>query len=131
MQLGTFGAILTHAIELEEQAVSFYESVPEQVQGPFGELAQDSRKRLTRLERARREGVTEMILEPITGLDSEAYQLDLGPDSACAEPLQQARAQEELLSRFYQDAADKLPIREVEPLFRRLARASERRREKL
>lgn len=108
MQLGTFGAIISFALELEQQAASFYEGQGRDKQ------AKNARKRIKRLERARRESVSEMILESITGLDSDNYQPDLSGD-------QPARALAENARRFYTDAAAKLPIKEVARLFRRLA----------
>ena len=82
MELGTFGAILGFAMDLEERAAGFYEAGAQGgLEGPFGELARGSYKRLRRLERARREWVVEMILEPITGLYSGAYPVDLDSEA--------------------------------------------------
>lgn len=130
MELGTFGAILRFAMDLEEQAVGFYEGAARGGLGleeTFGELARGSRKRLRRLERARREMVAEMILESITGLDGDAYHVDLDPGTDEAGLVRQAQALEETAARFYRDAAEKMPIREVVRLFQRLARENEQR----
>ena len=128
MELGTFGAIMRFAMDLEEQAAGFYEGAARDgLRGAFGELASGSRKRLRRLERARREFVTEMILEAITGLDGDAYHVDLDPADESG-LLRQAQALEEASARFYRDAAEKMPIREVVRLFRRLARENEQRK---
>jgi rubrerythrin len=128
MELGTFGAILRFAMDLEEQAVGFYEGAARGgLEETFGELARGSGKRLRRLERARREMVAEMILESITGLDGDAYQVDLDPGTDEAGLVQQAQALEETAARFYRDAAEKMPIREVVRLFQRLARENEQR----
>jgi rubrerythrin len=132
MELGTFGAILRFAMNLEQQAADFYEGAAGGgLEGTFRELARKSRKRLSRLERARREMVSEMILESITGLDGNAYGVDLdtAPDEVGL--LRQAQALEETSARFYRDAADKMPIREVVRLFQRLARENEQRKAQL
>lgn len=108
MDLGTFGAILSFAMDLERRAVAFH--------GSNGEvaMAQAAERRLRLLEQARREGVAEMILESIDGLDGTIY----------ASPL---KTREDLAqfgsscARFYGDAAAKIPIREVVRLFQRLA----------
>ncbi len=122
MQLGTFGAILRFAMELESQAADFYEAAAQGDQvDSFQEMARISRKRLGRLERARREGVTEMILESIEGLDSSSYQVDLTADADTGQRLQQAVALEETTSLFYRDAAAKMPIQEIVRLFQQLA----------
>ena len=132
MQLGTFGAILTFAIGLERRAAEFYEQA---AQGGtdtlFRDLGRGARKRLERLEQARREGVSEMILESITGLDSDAYRVDLDLRADRVDQLRQAQNMEETAARFYLAAAAKLPIREVARLFQRLAQESQQRKARL
>ena len=86
MKLGTFGAILGFALQMEEQTASFYKTAAQDHPGElFTDMARRARKRVTRLERARREGVAEMILEPITGLDSDDYSFVLLPEASPAE----------------------------------------------
>jgi len=132
IELGTFGAILRFAIEWEAQAAQFYEQNGRGgLAGLFQELGQRSRKRLRRLEQARREGVAEMILEPITGLDGGAYQVALDSAGDEAGLRTQAQALEEVAARFYRDAAGKLPIREVSRLLQSLGTDSEQCRERL
>jgi rubrerythrin len=127
MELGTFGAILRFAMELEQRAVDFYGAAGGELEEVFGELAQGSRKRRNRLERARREMVVEMVLESIIGLDRDTYSVSLSLEVDEAGLLRQARVLEETSARFYQDAADRMPIREVVRLFQRLARENEQR----
>ena len=129
MELGTFGAILRFAIEQEQRAAGFYE----QAGGValFEEMAQGARKRVGRLEQARREGIAEMILESISGLDGDSYSVAIDPQADEAGRLAQARALEKAATRFYQDAAAKLPIREVSRLFQRLAQDHGQRRGQL
>ena len=132
MELGTFGAILRFAMDLEQQAAGFYEGAAGgELEEIFGELARGSRKRLSRLERARREMVTEMILESITGLDGDTYGVNLDSEIDEAGLLRQAWTLEETSARFYRDAADKMPIREVVRLFQRLVRENEQRQAQL
>ena len=126
MELGTFGAIMSFALELEERASRFYEEAAKgRLEETFRQLAQTSRKRLKRLERARRELVSEMILESITGLDGDDYRVDLRSGGDEAGLVCQAEALEDAAVCFYQDAADKMPIREIARLFRQLARENE------
>ncbi len=128
MELGTFGAIFRFALDMEEQAAEYYET-PLQGQSAevFKELAKGTQKRLKRLERARREGVAEMILESITGLDGDNYQIELDT----ADRVQQAITLENASARFYRDAAAKMPIKEIVRLFGRLAKENEQRKAKL
>lgn len=127
MNLGTFGAIMTFAMELERQGVSLYggeaEGIPE---GTRAELLRGSRKRLKRLERARREGVAEMILEPIQGLEDEDYRVEEAGSAA-----ETAVRFEAGCARYYRDAAEKLPILEISRLFQRMAEESEARQARL
>jgi rubrerythrin len=128
MDLGTFGAILGFGMELEEQTASFYEGGAKgSLEEGFATLARGSRKRLKRLERNRREGVAEMILEPITGLDGDSYQVSLDPQADEAELLRQAKALEENAVRFYRDSAAKMPVRDVSRALARMAEDSEKR----
>ena len=101
MELGTFGAILRFAMDLEQQAAGFYEGAAGgELEEIFGELAGGSRKRLSRLERARREMVMEMILESITGLDGDTYGVNLDSEIDEAGLLRQAWTLEETSARF-------------------------------
>jgi rubrerythrin len=132
MQLGTFGAILGFALEMEEQAAQFYEaSARGELEQLFRQLMRGSRKRFTRLERARREGVSEMILESITGFDGDAYQVELDPEASKVGRQRQAIALEETTQRYYQDAAEKMPILEIVRLFHRLTKENEQRKAQL
>ena len=128
MELGTFGAILRFATQLEGRAAAFYEcAAPAGQEELWGELARGSRQRERRLQDARRELVSEMILESITGLDDQTYQVEPGSGEGEADAMRQAVSLEETAARFYPDAAAKMPIREVARLFQRLARESEQR----
>jgi hypothetical protein len=126
MDLGTFGAILRFAMDWEQRAAEFYEQAARAGNEVlFQEMAGGARKRIGRLEQARREGVAEMILESITGLDGDAYTVALDPTADGAALLRQAQSLEESAARFYRDAAARLPIREVMRLFQRLGQEHE------
>ena len=74
MELGTFGAIISFALELESQAYEYYEDLNNTVFFQSNsQLMKGSQKRSKRLRRIRQELVTEMILEPITGVESNDY----------------------------------------------------------
>ena len=77
--LNTFGAIMTFAIELERRLADYYGSAG------AAALAKAADKRRKKLERARRENVVEITLEPIAGLDAADYALELGDDSAAGQ----------------------------------------------
>jgi hypothetical protein len=128
MQLATFGAILTHGIELERGVSELYQLVAgTRAGGPFGDLALACDKRMRRLERIRVEGVAEMILEPITGLDGEDYAitLDAGGSEDMKSLLPRLLSAEEAACRFYQQASVKMPIGEVARQLLKIAREHE------
>ncbi len=109
--LNTFGAILSHAIELESQLSAWYGHLGE------AEKAKAADKRRKKLERARRENVVEITLEPIEGLSADDYALDLSGDSAGA---QAAAAQ--VAARFYADVAPKINVRAAQRTLERCGR---------
>jgi rubrerythrin len=128
MQLGTFGAVISFALALETQAFEFYEGLNQDVFSQSGhQLLKGSQKRLNRLRRIRQELVTEMILEPITGVDSDDYVLNVLDSSDPSEVLNQALRLEENMRRFYTTTAPLIPMKEVERAFLRLAKENETR----
>jgi len=132
VELGTFGAILTFGLELENQATSFYANVEDPKLAPlFAELAVKVQKRITRLERIRREGVAEMILESIHGFESEDFHVELPPADSPSEHIQQAIQLENTRCRYYISAAERLPLREVARHFTRMAKENETNAAKL
>ncbi len=133
MELGTFGAIMKFALEVEYEVTSFYESAKEivkdkEIASLFGSLANRGQKRVKTIERVRRENVTEMILEPITGLDSDVYKpVTSIPESPDDKALQEIAAEiEKNLQSFYTQAAVKIDfLSEVAYSFELLAEANE------
>ncbi|MFX1509252.1 MAG: hypothetical protein ACFFBR_03005 [Promethearchaeota archaeon] len=80
--MGTTSAILTFAIELTEKSKTYYHQAQEAtVESKFHEVLQSMLKRqsklVKRLQRFRRELVTEMILEPIHGFIREDFNIEL------------------------------------------------------
>ncbi len=139
MELGTFGAILKFAMDIEQEVITFYGSANGEVKDQklldqFQDLQKRGQKRIKTLERIRRENVTEMILEPITGLDSENYKLSTERSSSAEEKdLQElAVSIEKTLQEFYTHAAAKLDfLIEVAYSFELLAEANENAIERL
>lgn len=98
--LNTFGAILSHAIELEARLFDWYGSIGE------ADKARAAGKRRRKLERARRENVVEITLEPIRGLDAADYALELDDGTAASQT-----AVAKVAARFYADVAPKINVR--------------------
>ena len=94
MSLNTFGAIVTFAIDLEGAMQRFYEEAAPVGGGAaetFENYAKKSGKRKQRLVAVRQDNVTEMILEPISGLTQANY------EPLAATPTDQANALSEAI----------------------------------
>ncbi len=109
--LNTFGAVLSHAIELEAQLRDWYSRLGE------ADKAKAADKRRMKLERVRRENVVEITLEPIEGLDAADYRLDLADASPAGRT-----AVENVAARFYRDVAPKINVRAAQRALERCGR---------
>lgn len=112
MQLGTFGAILKFASELEEATSNFYDGAAKKLspdlQKTFCEFANTSKKNKQVLERTKRMEMQEMILEAITGIDSDNYKFDATISSEEKENVKKAIEIESKTKKFYEDSMEKL-----------------------
>jgi hypothetical protein len=90
-------------------------------------------KNTSLMERTRRENVTEMILEPIAGLDQSDYEIEMkGMDQTeDSDLLKMALILEERERRFFSEVSDKVPLPEVGRIFRKVAQKKERSLAKL
>lgn len=117
MSLNQFGAVMTFAIQLEDQLAAFYEKAAAQDTthaGEFKARAEAATKRSKKIALSRTRDVTEITLEPVVGLDAAHYQLDLSsPDPA------HINAAEQVVQRFYTDAAPKVNVRESRKVLER------------
>jgi rubrerythrin len=132
MDLATFGAIMTFALELEKQAAVFYEQAARgSLEDPFLDVARRANKRAKRIERTRREGIQEMILEPIRGMQGDDYRVELSSEGDESELLDRAIELVDTSIRFYLDAAEKIPVKEVARTCQRMAQESEKQKAEL
>jgi len=85
------------------------------------------------MEQTRRENVTEMILEPITGLHQGDYEFEVEiPDQAKdLDLLKIVLIFEEREQKFFQDSSQKVPLPEVARIFRKVAQKKEKNLTKL
>ncbi|MHA1137132.1 MAG: hypothetical protein ACTSSE_11665 [Candidatus Thorarchaeota archaeon] len=133
MDLGTFGAIMKFALEIEGKVSDFYKEASELAKddafvGLLGDLVTRGKKRAKTLERVRRENVTEMILEPIEGLDSDSFEIETTISQDVDDPTIKALAStiETTLKNFYTAAAKKIDfLPEAEYAFELLAEKNE------
>jgi hypothetical protein len=109
--LNTFGAIMTHAVEMEAALRDYFAAASQPA------LAAAADKRRATMERVRRENVTEIKLELIEGLRAADYALALDDHSPDA-----LRAAAAAAARFYADAAPKINVREAQRALERAGR---------
>jgi rubrerythrin len=120
--LNTFGAILSFAITLEGSAQEFYESAAAHDSNEeFADYARKAGKRKQRLSQIRQENVTEMVLEPITGLDATNYAITVSAPTSAGDARTQAIQLEDRLLRFYSDTSPKLNVTEARRAFQKFA----------
>lgn len=110
--LNTFGAILTHAIELEASLNDYYNNIGD------ADRAKAADKRRKKLERVRRENVVEITLEPIEGLDEADYGLNLDDTSEAGQA-----QNEQVACQFYNDVAPKINVRQAQRALERCGKA--------
>jgi rubrerythrin len=115
MPLENFGSILNFAEELELQDLGFYRTVAESPacadhKDMFAEFAEAIDKNVKAVQRARRENVTEMILEPIKGFIRAPFCEECqGADAMdAAQAMDAARRLEDRAVRYYTEAATRI-----------------------
>ncbi len=133
MELGTFGAVMAFASQLVAQLREFCEAassraVDAEFKAALRSLSEEAAKDGAAMEQARRENVTEMILEPIAGLSREQYQVTLTELTAGADAdiLEMALRLLERDQRFFQESSSKLPLPEVARTLRKVAQRREK-----
>ncbi len=132
MALTTFGAIMGFAAETSGKAEEIYEVLAQKANdAPLKEvlrgLSEEEEKNHALMLKARRENVTEMILEPVTDLHQEDYEIDLKAANPTDDAglLKAAMILEERGIRFFKDASSKVSLPEVGRIFRKVAQKKE------
>ena len=132
MALTTFGAIMGFAADIVGETEETYKALVQKAKAPaFKETLQillgEEKKNRSLMEKTRRENVTEMILEPITGLRQEDYEVSLTVQDRMedADLLKAALLLEEREKKFFQDASLKVSLPEVARIFRKIVQKKE------
>jgi rubrerythrin len=115
MPLENFGSILNFAEELENQDQLFYETVAAnpgcaEHREMFEQFALDAKKNVKTAQRTRRENVTEMILEPISGFTRAPFCEECAEAGSMSveEALATANRLVKRAERYYTEAAVKI-----------------------
>lgn len=117
LSLTQFGSIMTFAANLEKRLAIFYEEASKESgihSEEFSRRAKACIKRKRRLERSRKENVTEITLEPIEGLDAANYKLDFANNF----PLTINEIEKRII-RFYSDVTPKINVLEARRVLNR------------
>lgn len=139
MSLKNFGGVLDFAIELESSDASFLQEAISNVKSIdnidlLQRFIQENKKNIKLLTRARQENVTEMILESISGLDAEQYQISKVDPKNLEETglIDRIKKLEERAERFYQEAAEKIkPVSDAAGTFEKLAKKRRKRKQEI
>jgi rubrerythrin len=138
MALTTFGAIMGFAAEMAGRTEDLHRCLAEKAQDPalrkvLEGLSAEEKKNHALMVRTRRENVTEMILEPVTGLNQEDYEIDVNVSDRMEDMdlLRVALRLEERAKKFFRDGSSKVPLPEVARIFRRIAQKKEENLTKL
>ena len=130
MPLINFGSILNFAEELEQGDYDFYSILMQnseciQDKEIYEKFSTDAKKNVKTVQRARRENVTEMILEPIVDFTRASYTIEYGNGETMNAPeaLESASKLEERAERYYTEAAEKIKaLPEVARILKLLAK---------
>ena len=138
MSLSTFGAIMGFAAEMVGRSVEVYRVAVSKAKNPvlretLQALFAEEEKNHSLMEQTRRENVTEMILEPISGFNRSDYEAEVKMTDRAEDTdlLKGALALEEKEQRFFHDASGKVPLPEVARIFRKVAQKKEKNLAKL
>ena len=138
MSLSTFGAIMGFAAELVKQAEDHYRALALRAKDStlkevLEALSAEEVRNHALMMRARRENVTEMILEPVSGLHRKEYEMDpkVSDHREDAEIIRSALILEERGKKFFQDASAKVPLPEVAGIFRKVAQKKDENLQRL
>jgi len=132
MSLTTFGAIMAFSFEMVRYALDIYRAAVQKAKDPalketLEVLLQETKKHLVLMEQIRRENITEMILEPIHGLQRADYEMDitLSDQTQDSGLVKTALSVEEKMRKFFYEAAAKVPIPEVKKMFLKIVQKKE------
>lgn len=139
MPLENFGSILNFAEEMEKQDQAFYSAVAAnpacaEHRIMFEQFAADANKNMKNVQRTRRENVTEMILEPISGFTREPFceECSAAETMSLEDALTTAHRLVDRAERYYTEAATKIKaLPEVSRALKTICKKHKAHRERL
>jgi hypothetical protein len=138
MALSTFGAIMAFAGRIVTQSEDAYKLMAQKadhtlLKETLQTLSAEAGKNRVLIEEARRLNVTEMILEPVSGLRLEDYDMDIqiSDKGRDIDTLKIALILEEREKGFFQDASSRIPLPEVARFFRKIVQKKDKNLDRL
>ncbi len=121
-EIKTFSSVIRYSLSFEEEMENFYREAAREISG-MEELADAHKKRYQLLEETRQQKLNEMILEPISGIDREAYIPELEVTGG-SDLISVAIKAEELSQDFYNDLTEtaKELSREASKVYKKMAK---------
>jgi len=128
MSLNTFGAVMSFAADIFRRSADFYRTAASKARDPklresLQGLQKEAEKHEALMEQIRRENVSEMILEPVSGLAAEGYRTipQLRENEVDADFLQAAVDLETGQQKFFAQASAKVCLPEAARAFRKIS----------
>jgi hypothetical protein len=132
MDLNTFGAVMKFSTELLDRSAGLYQKFSSLAKDPIlkeaiGSLLKETEKNRSLVEQVRRENVTEMILEPVSGLSETDFpdETQLGEPADARELLTALLTIETGQQDFFAAVSTKIPYPEVTRVFRKISQKKE------
>jgi hypothetical protein len=132
MDLSTFGAVMKFSAELLDRSAGLYRKFSSLAKDPslkeaIGSLLKETEKNRSLVEQVRRENVTEMILEPVSGLSETDFPAEVQPGDPedARELLTAVLAIETSQQDFFAAVSTKIPYPEITRVFRKISQKKE------
>ena len=132
MDLGTFGAVMKFSTEVLDRSAALYRTFSSLTKEPtltsaIESLLKETEKNRSLIEQVRRENVTEMILEPVSGFSDTDFSVEikLGESADSRELLAALLAIETGQKDFFAAVSAKFPFPEVTRVFRKICQKKE------
>lgn len=120
MSLSSFSSLLDFAIKQQKDAADFFALDNSLYKERFAKLHDEAKKNIKNLETILRENVAEIIMEPLEELNESDYSLQLDGIDALQASINILEKQ----TRFFQDAAKVINLKDVKRIFEKLATKS-------
>lgn len=117
MHLSSFSSLLDFAIKQQKDALDFFVLNNSLYKEDLAKLRDEAEKNIKNLETILRENVAEIVMEPLEELNESDYSLQLDGIDALQASINILEKQ----TRFFQDAAKVINLKDVKRLFEKMS----------